>query len=296
MAGLLNDIRASFNKGDNMVRKLMFVNIGVFALVHLVLLVTYFATGSLETGEALIKWIMMPADPAKLIIRPWTWFTYMFTHQGLGHIFFNMLWLYFLGNIFKEFLGNQKLLKAYIYGGMAGGLLYFIGMNAFPVLRNAYADGASLLGASAGVMAVIVGIATLIPNYEIRLIFFDVKLKYIAAFQVFLSVIGMYQYNPGGNLAHIGGAVVGYFYIRYLRQHTWFDSVENWVQVKWEKLFSKKKSEKRMYSTYTTHMKVQNARRPDQSEVDAILDKINKSGYDSLTQTERETLFKASKD
>ncbi|MBI1222611.1 MAG: rhomboid family intramembrane serine protease [Bacteroidetes bacterium] len=295
MAGLLSDIRQSFHKGNNMVRKLMFINIGVFIFLNLLIVVSYLTTGSKEGGRELAEWIMLPANPIDFLYRPWTLFTYMFAHIEIWHIFFNMLWLYFMGNLFMEFLGNQKLLRIYIYGGLAGGILYLLGMNVFPVFRESAFSSGSLLGASAGVMAVIVGIAVLIPNYAIRIIFFDVKLKYIAFFEVVISIISMYGSNPGGNLAHIGGALVGYFYIRYLREHTWFDRFENTVGQFWRKRFRSRRSKKKIYHTVVTHMKVENTQRPDQSEVDAILDKINMSGYESLSQKERETLFKASK-
>ncbi len=294
MAGLIDDIKASFNKGNSMVRKLIIANIGVFLLIHAVKLFAYFITGNADNGNAINHWIYMPATPMVFITRPWSIFTYMFVHEGIFHILFNLLWLYYLGGIFQEYLGNKKLLKAYIYGGLAGGALYFIGMNIFPVLRYSAYYPYPLHGASAGVMAVIVGIATLLPNYEIRLFIFNIKLKYIALFMVVSSFIEMYGNNPGGNLAHVGGAIIGYLYIRYLSKRTFLDRIEEWTVGTWNKMF-KKKDKKKIFKTYTTHMRVDNPVRPDQDEIDAILDKISKSGYDSLTRTERETLFKASK-
>ena len=280
-----------------MVRKLMWINIAVFVVINLNKVAAYLLIGSASAADDLNHWLYMPASPAQFIIRPWTLFSYMFVHEGFFHILSNMLWLYFLGGLFQEYLGNQKVLRAYLYGGLAGGVLYFIGMNVFPVLRNSLFYPFPLHGASAGVMAVIVGIATLLPNYQIRLLFFDVKLKYIAAFMVMSSVFSMHGSNPGGNLAHIGGALVGYFYIRHLRNHTILDKVEEAVAGIWKRITRKnKKDERHVYRTYTTHMKVENPRRPNQDEIDAILDKISKSGYESLSRTERETLFKASKD
>lgn len=295
MAGLIDDIKSSFNKGNSMVRKLIFANIGVFLLIHAVKLFAFFITGDANNGNAINHWIYMPANPMVFITRPWSIFTYMFVHEGIFHILFNLLWLYYLGGIFQEYLGNKKLLRAYIYGGLAGGVLYFIGMNIFPVLRLSDFYPFPLHGASAGVMAVIVGIATLLPNYEIRLFVFNIKLKYIALFMVVSSFIEMYGNNPGGNLAHVGGAIIGYLYIRYLSKRTFLDRIEEWAQATWNRMF-KKKDERKMFKTYTTHMRVENPVRPNQDEVDSILDKISKSGYDSLTRTERETLFKASKE
>lgn len=294
MARLIDDIKSSFNKGNSMIRKLILANIGVFLLIHAVKLLAFFITGNAGNGDAINHWIYMPANPAVFITRPWSLFTYMFVHEGVFHILFNLLWLYFLGSIFQEYLGNKKLLKAYIYGGLAGGILYFAGMNIFPVLRNSVYFPYPLHGASAGVMAVIVGIATLLPNYEIRLFVFNIKLKYIALFMVVTSFIGMYENNPGGNLAHVGGAIIGYMYIRYLSKRTILDRIEEWARGIWNRMF-KKKDERKIFKTYTTHMRVENPSRPNQDEIDSILDKISKSGYESLTRTERETLFKASK-
>lgn len=296
MAKLFDEIKTSFHKGNNMVRKLILINIAVFLAVNGVILCAYLFTENAGNADLINHWIYMPADPMKFLFRPWTIFTYMFVHEGIWHILFNMLWLYFLGSIFQEYLGNQKLLRAYIYGGLSGGVVYFAGMNIFPVLRESGFYPYPLHGASAGVMAVIVGVATLLPNYQIRFFFLDLKLKYIAAFMVTLSFIGMYSSNPGGNLAHLGGAVTGFLYIRFLSKRTIIDRMQEGVLDFWKKIRGKDNKERKRFKTYTTHMKVQNTRRPDQREVDAILDKISKSGYDSLSSTERETLFKASKD
>ncbi|MHB1279361.1 MAG: rhomboid family intramembrane serine protease [Bacteroidia bacterium] len=296
MAKLLDEIKSSFHKGNSMVRKLILINIGVYLAVNVVIVGAYLLTGNGTNADLIIHWIYMPADPMKFLFRPWTIFTYMFVHQEILHILFNMLWLYFLGSIFQEYLGNKKLLKAYIYGGLSGGAIYFLGMNIFPVLRESGFYPNPLHGASAGVMAIIVGIATLLPNYQIRFFFFDLKLKYIAAFMITLSFIDMYSSNPGGNLAHLGGAITGFLYIRHISKRTILDRIEESVGSIWKKVTGKNRDEKKIYHTYTTHMRVQNNRRPDQDEIDAILDKISKSGYDSLSHSERETLFKASKD
>ncbi len=279
-----------------MVRKLILINIAVFLLINVNRVFAYFIYGSPAAADTINHWIFLPADLTRFIYQPWSLFTYMFVHQGIFHIFFNMLWLYFLGNLFQEYLGKRKLLMLYLYGGLSGGLMYMVFMNLMPVLRNSVFFPFPLHGASASVMAVIVGIATLLPNYRIRIIFFDVKLKYIAFFMVVTSFIGMQGNNPGGNLAHLGGILSGYFYIRHQKKYSFLDRWEEAVRRFFGRIFKKRRDEKKMYRTYTTHMKVEDTRRPDQSEVDAILDKISRSGYDSLTRNEREILFKASKD
>lgn len=296
MAKLLDEIKNSFHKGNNMVRKLILINIAVFLAVNVVILIAYLFTSNRTNADLINHWLYMPADPMKFLYRPWTIFTYMFVHEEIFHILFNMLWLYFMGSIFQEYLGNKKLLKAYLYGGLSGGIFYITGMNLFPVLRESGFYPYPLHGASAGVMAIIVGIATLLPNYSIRFIILDLKLKYIAAFMITVSFIGMYSSNPGGNLAHLGGAITGFLYIRYISKRTLLDRFGEGALSLWNSLFSRNRSKKKIYTSFTAPMQVQNTRRPNQDEVDAILDKISKSGYESLSQNERETLFKASKD
>lgn len=287
-----DELKYSFQKGDSMVRKLIFINVGVWIFFNLSILASYLINGSNTAGETFVNWFLLPSKLSELIYRPWTLITYMFAHLSFWHILANMLYLYFLGNIFRDFLGNRKLLLVYFWGGISGGLLYLIGMNLIPVLSTTYNH--NLLGASAGVLAVIVAIATLIPDYSIRLFIFDIKLKYIALASFLISVFGISGINPGGNLAHVGGAIFGFFYIRQIRHYSFIDRWSESAQRIVNKVFRKKKDERKIVSSYTVYMKTESKRKPNQEEVDAILDKINTSGYNSLTQEEKETLFKAS--
>lgn len=288
MAAFFSEMRSSFNRGNSMVRKLILINLAVFAGVNLVRLIAFFATGDRYSGDFINRWIFLPSEPLQLLYQPWSIFTYMFVHQGFFHILFNLLWLYFLGNLFQEYLGNRKLLKVYLYGGLLGAAFYLVGMNLIPVFadRSAY-----LQGASAGVMAVIVGIATLLPNYAIRIFVWDIKLKYIAIFMVLSSVFEMMGSNPGGNMAHLGGVVTGFLYVRSLQKRTFVDVMEENITRFFKRFSGKKKDERRIYRSKGE----ERVSRPDQEEVDSILDKISRSGYESLTKAERDTLFKASK-
>ncbi len=293
----LEDLKNSYNRGNSMLRKLIFINIGVFLLVNLVRVFAFFITGDASDGNQVNHWIFLPPALSDLVLRPWSIITYMFAHQGLFHILFNMLILYYLGSIYQEYLGNKKLFRVYFWGGIAGGLLFIIGMNLIPALNSPAMLSKPLLGASAGVLAVVAGIATLLPDYQIRIFVFNIKLKWIALGYFALSIFNIPGDNPGGNIAHVGGVVFGYLYIKHLQNSSFLDRWGDAIESRINKIFkNKKKDERKIYNTYTVHMKEETKGKPDQSEIDAILDKINKSGYDSLSRKEREMLFKASKE
>jgi membrane associated rhomboid family serine protease len=222
------------------------------------------------------------------MLQPWSLITYMFMHDSFFHILFNMLWLYWIGGILQEYLGNRKVIESYLSGGIFGGLLYIITYNLFPVFKDQISFTYAI-GASAGVLAVVVATATLLPDYAISLLFFGpVKLKYLALISIVLDFISIPNGNAGGHIAHIGGALAGFLFIRYLYQrggHLFPDKLFN--------LFEKKPNFK-VHSG--NKMKGHTVNITSQQEIDAILDKISKSGYDSLSKKEKEILFKASKD
>jgi membrane associated rhomboid family serine protease len=289
-----NQLKYSFLRNSSMVKKLILLNAAVFVLLNLVILFSFLLTGVRGSGHSINEFMFLPAAFGKLLYRPWALISYMFAQEGFLHLLLNMLWLYFLGSLFQEYLGEGKLLLAYLWGGISGGIVYMAGMNLIPVLHSSPYYHVPLQGASAGVLAIVVGIATLLPNYSIRVFVFDIKLKYIAAAWAVFSLIGIGGKNAGGNLAHLGGILFGYFYIRTLRHYTFLDRISSPARNFFRKLIKRKKDEKKIFSSYTVYKKNIPVRQPDSDEVDAILDKINKSGYDSLTRDEKETLFKAS--
>lgn len=293
MQSLIQDFKQSFNKGNSIVRKLIIVNVAVFAFINLIRLLAYLITHEVGNAELINKMLYMPAAPGVLMLRPWTIISYMFAHESIWHILFNMLWLYYLGGLFQEYLGNSKTLRAYLIGGLGGAAFFLLGMNLLPVMSMSAYYQAPLLGASGAVMALITGVATLLPNYEIRIFMFNIRLKFIAGFLILLSFINLIGGNPGGNLAHLGGALAGFVYIRQLNSHTLIDRIGDWL-MNLKILGRKRKNEMKIHRTYTTHMRVEKPRRPNQEEIDRILDKISKSGYDSLSRNEREILFQAS--
>ncbi len=285
---LLDEIKHTFNRNNNAIRKIIVVNIAVFLLGAIVNVFMFFAGIGSEPVTTGLRFFMLPAKLGTLLMQPWSILTYMFLHDGPLHILFNMLWLFWIGNILHEYIGNRKVYEAYFGGGFAGAILFLICINVFPVFDSTI-DRTYALGASAGVLGVVVAAATLLPNYPLRLLLFgEVKLKYIALVTFILDVISIPQNNAGGHIAHIGGAIFGFLYIKYLYQDKYI------LPAFIRNLFAKKSKMKVHYRT--TFLKTENNQKPSQEEIDFILDKISKSGYDSLSKKEKEQLFKASND
>jgi hypothetical protein len=226
----------------------------------------------------------------------------MFTHdlRGILHILFNMLVLYWFGRLFVEYLGSDKLIALYILGGLAGGVLYLLAYNTVPYFAaQSESVNISMVGASAAVDAIVVATATLLPNYTFFLLFFGpVRIKYIAAITVFLSFLGTVGDNAGGNIAHLGGALIGFVYIKQLQAGSnwgmWVTATLDWMKG----LFKEKPKVKVSYRKDRPAAPRQGGKSPGsytQEEIDAILDKISAGGYESLTKEEKEKLFNASK-
>jgi hypothetical protein len=221
----------------------------------------------------------------------------MFIHENFLHILFNMLVLYWTGKIFCEFLGSSKLVAVYILGGLAGAFLYILSYNIFPAFAQSL-HFSQLIGASAGVIAVLVAIATMVPDYTMHLILFGpVRLKYIAIFLVLLYVISIPDGNAGGNISHIGGAAFGFFYSRILKKGT---NIGSWLEKILDTLQNLFFPSKRLKAVHRRSGGRRSASAPSDSTprqevIDAILDKISRSGYSSLSKEDKEILFKASK-
>ena len=259
------------------------INILVFLVINLLGVFQFLFTGNTSYADWLELQLSMPAFLPMLAAKFWTIVTYMFSHRGLFHIFFNLIWLYWMGRIFEDFLNQRQLTFTYLAGGIAGALLYLLAYNLLPVFSAALPHSV-IIGASASVMAVVVATATLLPEYTIMLLLFgSVRLKYLAVAFVILDVIMIAGQNPGGSIAHIGGAILGYVYIKQLRRGN-----------DWSKIFTRKRSKLRPVRNETVPRRNINEL-PDQEVIDSILDKISKSGYDSLSKAEKEQLFKASK-
>ncbi|MCB9175414.1 MAG: rhomboid family intramembrane serine protease [Flavobacteriales bacterium] len=289
------DIKNQYKNGSVLI-KLIFINVLVFLAVNIIGLLLYFF--NIENGiQQLVYWLSLPSDVTKLLYRPWTILSYMFLHEEIFHLLFNMLVLYFGGQIFLQFLNNKKLLSTYLLGGLSGGLLYVLLFNVLPVFEQ-QTSLSFALGASASVMAVLIAAATYVPNFVVRLIFLgNVKLKYIALIYVVLDVISIPKGNSGGHIAHLGGALFGFVYISQLQKGKDLTAGFNRFLDSLKGLFSFKRKMKVVYKSPKSRDDYQfnEQKKANQQKIDAILDKISKSGYDSLTGEEKAILFDASK-
>ena len=292
MKNFIRDIKLSFGNATALYR-LMMINIIVFLLIQAIRLVFFLTGNHADSFMDYAYHLSLPAAFSELLINPWSIFTYMFLHFNFMHIFFNMLILFWTGKLFTEYLGNDKLWATYILGGLAGALSYLIVYNVFPVFAQGI-ESARLLGASAGVIAVMVGIATLLPDFTVQLLLFGpVRLKYIALFSILLYAISIPDGNAGGNIAHLGGAFFGFIMVKQLKKG---NDLTAWL-VKLGSRFNKPRmrvaaSKKKRGETETDYVERRKSR---QEIIDKILDKISQSGYESLTTEEKDILFKASK-
>ena len=215
---LIDELKYTFNKNNNAIRKIILVNVGVFVLTAIVNMFMFFAGIGGGALQPALRHFMLPAHLGTLLMQPWSLFSYMFLHDGFFHLLFNMLWLFWLGNLLHEYIGNRKVYEAYFGGGVLGALLFLICLNVFPVFSSSIQTSYAL-GASAGVLGVVVAAATLLPEYPIQLFLFGmVRLKYIALVTVLLDIVSIPAGNPGGHIAHLGGALFGFLYIKYLYQ------------------------------------------------------------------------------
>ncbi|ARS41299.1 rhomboid family intramembrane serine protease [Sphingobacteriaceae bacterium GW460-11-11-14-LB5] len=266
----------------------LFFYIGINVMLFLIIAV--FGVFSKLSGQGntvdlfVSDYLGLPASISKLPERFYTIFTYMFIHDGILHILFNMLGLFWFGNIFMNFLKSRQFHFVYLAGGLFGGLFAVAALNIFPLYASGLA-GVTIVGASAAVMAIIFAAATLVPNYTIMLLFFgEVKIKWIAIVYFILDFIAIGSVNAGGSLAHIGGALLGFTFIKSLQSGR-----------DWSKIFERKPKLKVVRNEKPVK-KPEFKGGVSQQEIDAILDKISTSGYDKLTAVEKEKLFKASKD
>jgi len=290
--GLWDDIKKSFRQGNSLI-KLIYINIAVFILVALTAITGFLLTNPL-IAEKTIDLLAVPSSLSSLLIRPWTLITYMFLHKDIWHILFNMLWLYWFGTIFLQYLDQKKLVSVYLLGGISGAVLYILSFNIFPAFRDIVSESVAI-GASASVMAVVIAIAAYVPDYTVSLFLFGrIKIKYMALAIFVLTSFMDFSVNSGGKLAHIGGALFGYLYTLNLRQgkdlgkgiNRIIDSVVTFI-----------KPGKKMKVTYkkpADDYEYNKTKAEQQTKINAILDKISKAGYDSLTKEEKDTLFRES--
>ncbi len=298
---MFEDLKKLF-RGNHFVGQMIVINASIFLVVNVI--AHLFMSGN---ERAILEWVALPALLNDFIWTPWTIVSYMFLHGGLWHVVFNMYMLYWFGRIFGDFMGDQRLSALYFLGGLAGGALYLLVYNII-FLSGETMPSTILVGSSAAVMAIVVASGARFPEYTLNLLLFGtVKLKYVALVIFLISTVLDFSSNMGGKIAHLGGAAMGYFYVRGLNQgkdyalsfYNWFASLGELFKKKPKlKVVDKDPRVKQTAGAKATSSK-RNSTDANASEVqaktDAILDKISKSGYDNLTKEEKEFLFKLSK-
>jgi membrane associated rhomboid family serine protease len=285
MSTIWEEIRFKVIHSGSKLNLLIGINVAVFLSLGIIYVLEMLTTRQSVLYDLIKTYTALPSSLPTLAQRFWTPITYMFMHAGFFHLLFNMLWFYWIGQILEEYLGGKKLMTLYFLGGLAGALFYIAAFNVFPLFADVKQSG-MVVGASAAVMAVIVGTATLLPDYTISMMFLGaIKLKWIAVFYVLLAFISIVGSNAGGELAHLGGAFIGFIYIKQLqRGNDWGSSIS--------KVLTPKSKLKVAYRNVPKNVNT----KPDAEEIDRILDKISKSGVKSLTKQEQEILSRASRD
>lgn len=282
MSSLNQDIKDKLTK-LNVLEKIIAINVVVFLLGFVL--------------KPYLIWFKLPSDFSDFIFKPWSIISYAFLHYDFLHLFFNMLWLYFLGSMFLNLFNPKMALNIYFLGAISGGLLFMLGYSLFP---DFFGVSSTLVGASAAVRALLIFLCAYMPNQDMRFFTFNLKLWYIGAAIVVIDLIGLFGTNAGGNLAHLGGALLGYAYAKQLLKgqdigkgfEQFMDGIAGLFK------FSKKgplKTVHKKKSKVGGYTKGEFDQFNNQKKIDVILDKISKSGYDSLTAEEKEFLFKAGK-
>ena len=285
---LIQELKYNFQKQDNGLIKLILLNVIVFLVISVIHVVCVISGNELIYTIARRE-LYLPAPFFEFIERPWTLATYFFSQEDVLHILFNMLMLYWFGRIITEHIGNRRLINLYILGGIIAGAFYLLMFNFIPFFIQRIPE-LGLIGSSGSVFAIVVAAATLLPNYTVYMMFFGpIRIVYIAVFYIIVSFLGTIEHNAGGNIAHLGGALIGFIYIRQLQRGTDIGQPINAIAA-----WIKKLRQPRMKISYINKDKFHHDLSPSQKEIDDILDKISRSGYESLSKEEKQKLFKAS--
>lgn len=299
---MFDELKSVFQKPNNAHIQLIVINVAIFLVMGIIYV--FSTVGGTDWLYAFVsKQFTIPPKFGEFLHRPWTIITYAFAHSltDIFHILFNMLVFYWFGRLFIEYLGNDKLIALYVLGAVTGGVVYLMVYNLVPYFIER-SDFLGMVGASAAVFAIVTGAAVLLPNYTFYLLFLGpIKIKYIAAFYIIMSFLGSVGSNAGGNIAHLGGALIGFIYIKQLQVGVdwggWITSTLDWIKSLFEPRpkvkVTYRKSEPRAKTRSTPKAKA--GSKASQEEIDAILDKISERGYESLSTDEKEKLFNASK-
>lgn len=299
MSNIITDLRQRFHRGD-ICLQFIYVNVGIFLLMTLAAILFRLFNA---TGGAWVQWLEFPADVWRALCQPWSLLTYMFMHADVWHLLFNMLWLYCFGRLFLYNYSARHFRGLYLLGGIVGALLYLVAYNVFPYFQP-FVSGSMLVGASASVLAIVVATAVCMPDYRLNfLLIGSVRLKYVALAVVLCDLLFVTSENAGGHIAHLGGALAGWAFATGIRSGRY--DLTAWINHAWDAVTSlssvwhRKPKNPRMKVKYGNKRETDydyNARKKaNEAEIDRILDKVRKSGYEGLTNEEKKTLFDASK-
>ena len=287
----IDKIKTEFKKAT-ILNKIIYLNVIIFIILNILNVIAFMLQFNINP---ILEKFYLPANTSILIKQPWTFFTYIFIHTKLLHLIFNMIWLYFSGKLFLQYLNYKQLIYIYILGGIFGGLLFIISYNYIPAL-NIYVENAQALGSSAAVLAILIAIITYIPNYTIQLPLLGlIKIKYIGIFIIIIDILSIPKGNAGGHIAHIGGAIFGYIYIKQLKKQTKYNTQFKNIFQKIINQFKPIKKFKSIYKRPKSDYEFNTQKAKNQKKIDQILEKISNSGYESLSSAEKSTLFNASK-
>ncbi len=297
---MFNEFKNAFSRQNNAHAQLIIINVVVFLVLAVVKVFSVVAE-SPEAFNIIHAQLSIPAPFFSFIQKPWTIITYAFVHDlsSIWHILFNMLALYWFGKLFVEYLGSDKLVAVYVLGALAGAFFYLLVYNTIPFYQDRI-PAPGMVGASAAVYAVLVAVATLLPDYTFFLLFFGpVRIKYIALIYIVISFLGSVGLNAGGNIAHLGGAFMGYIYVKQLQAGVnwggWITATLDWFRGLFTPTSKVKVTYRKTEPRQAQATPTSKASKASQDEIDAILDKISDRGYESLSKEEKEKLFNASK-
>jgi membrane associated rhomboid family serine protease len=286
---ILEDLKYKFSR-FNAFEKIIVINIAIFIIGQLIRVISQTRNG--------LSYLSLPSDFFQYLLKPWSLLTYGFAHNGFFHILFNLLILYYITRMLLNLFRPKMVLNIYLLGILVGGFAFLFVYNVLP--EGFVVNAPPLVGASAGVTALIIFLGVYMPEKEVRFFMFNIKLKYIVIALVIIDILGLFGWNQGGNVAHLGGALLGYLYATRLQKgkdiglgfEKVMDTVVSWFQPK-STLKTVYRKEKK--TTYAGKTKEEFKTFNNQKKIDLILDKISKSGYESLTAEEKEFLFKAGK-
>lgn len=283
MKSIWQDIKLVFQQSDNGLMKIIIINVAIFVILNVSKVIFLLADKS-GIFYFVYENLTLSSQPKLVLSKPWTLLSYFFVHMELFHLLFNMMFLFWFGRILTDYIGHKKIVQLFFLGGLAGAVAYLLLLNSFSYF---IAKGPSLLnGASAGVFAVVIAAAALRPKYEVYLFIFGaVQIKYIAAFYVIWSFIETVGSNAGGNIAHLGGAMMGFMFAFN------FNRTKKILLQKDSKIYSYAQA---VHKKTNEILDINDHSDIQEDELNQILDKISKSGYDSLSKYEKRRLFKAS--